>query len=247
MGATCWRRRPDTRRSGIGLVPGAGARQAAGRQPRRGRPRRSGRAGSSRRSAGDGVPAGPVCRGTRGGSGAERKPPEAPGPVDASAGSASTRARLGRAMAGAEPAERSQRQRRTGAPSSGRRRRGAAPARAPRRRARPWCAGPRRAGGGPGGGRHGRQRQARAGDLAGGVGGPATGARGRTSGGCRPVTAGARRGDRSCSAEAPRQRPSGASVRRRFAATGGLPQSRPSLPDSACLPTVSKSNRCNSH
>jgi len=28
---------------------------------------------------------------------------------------------------------------------------------------------------------------------------------------------------------------------------GGVPQSRPSLPDSACLPTVSKSKRCNSH
>ena len=49
------------------------------------------------------------------------------------------------------------------------------------------------------------------------------------------------------SAAGPRHSASGTSVRRRPAATGAFPRSRPSLPDSACLPTVSKSNRCNSH
>ena len=72
--------------------------------------------------------------------------------------------------------------------------------------------------------------------------------------GCRAARAGTRRDARAASggrSAAPRayapHSPSGTSVRRRPAATGAPPWSSPSLSDDACLPTVSKSNRCNSH
>ena len=223
-------------------MPGAGARRA-----------RAGRASSTRTSsapeglvqspyAGDGAPA----AGTRGAGTEERKPPDTPGPVDTRADSASRRVRLGRAIAGAEPPVRSRGAAAGNASSIARSRRGsgdgtaangAAVVRGPA--GLRGTAGREAAGTGGSGSRERDTWRAASGvrDAAGDAGRAASADRSRL----RAV------GWSLSSAEAPRQRPSGASVRRRFAATGGLAPSRPSLSDPPCLPTVSKSNRCNSH
>ena len=180
--------------------------------------------------AGEGAPAGVACRGRRG-AGPEARAPEAvrPGPVETRAGSSSCQVRAGRGRTGVTPCPTSEGGRAGGGPGRDRRRTG-------HRAVRGWA-------------RRGTGQRTCAGRRASaGTGGSGSRVRGMRCGASAPGPTSPRpAGDRSdSSAGVPPHSPPGASVRRRPPATGVPPGPSPSLPDAACLPTVSKSNRCNS-
>ena len=191
--------------------------------------------------AGEGAPAGVACRGRRG-AGPEARAPEAvrPGPVETRAGSSSCQVRAGRGSTGVTLLPDIRTPWSSGAAGAG---------------TRPSPSGP------PGSSGLGTARKGAA-DVRGppaaaGTGGSGRRERGTWCGASAPPPSGARndsprlrpdpfgRSLRS-SAGVPPHSPPGASVRRRPPATGVPPGPSPSLPDAACLPTVSKSNRCNS-